>query len=538
MKRLKGVVLICLVLTFLFTSCASNPSVDETGDFQLVPSERKFSRIWRYNGTSKIVNIPGTIRGRAVTISKGTFQNKGLIEVNLSEGIIVIGELSFAENQLEKIVIPSTIERIEYNTFCDNILKILILPDGLKIIGTEAFARNKLETIVIPGTVDRIGRKAFSDNILKNITITNGVKTIEEGAFARNQLTEVVIPDSVTTIGSEAFANNNITKVTINNKNAIIAADAFLGNNIILFDTEIIGEGISKTVIITKYLGWDKKLSIPEFINSIPVTAIGERAFAHAGITSVTIPSSVITIGQEAFLGNMLNDITIGSNVVFESNSFDTRFLDDYIQNEKKATNYVFFNEKWYDRQEIEALVMQKTSEASLQMNRRTAPGLFEAIKIMNDVIYLLPNKIESYRKRAGAYVYLYISTLGGGSYTLDNPNEVNEFVQVIAKATQLAIDDLNNALTLAPNNVEIKKELAAVYALSGISFHIAGGNLNNRNNAFKNMSIARQNDPDNKQYDRLVSIFWTNFRNNSDSRIDLEEEMKFVNEIFGKYIQ
>ena len=47
---------------------------------------------------------------------------------------------------------------------------------------------------------------------------------------------------------------------------------------------------------------------IPDRINGIPVTAIGERAFyGDNGLTSVTIPSLVRIIGRGAFYDCNLN---------------------------------------------------------------------------------------------------------------------------------------------------------------------------------------------------------------------------------------
>ena len=43
-------------------------------------------------------------------------------------------------------------------------------------------------------------------------------------------------------------------------------------------------------------------LTIPETINGLPVTSVGDRAFSHCkSLTSITIPSSVTNIGNQAF---------------------------------------------------------------------------------------------------------------------------------------------------------------------------------------------------------------------------------------------
>ena len=70
-------------------------------------------------------------------------------------------------------------------------------------------------------------------------------------------------------------------------------------------------------VKITKYIGSGGSVDIPATIDGKPVTSIGEYAFAdYSGLTSITIPNSVISIGNYAFAGcSELTSITIPSSV-------------------------------------------------------------------------------------------------------------------------------------------------------------------------------------------------------------------------------
>ena len=70
-------------------------------------------------------------------------------------------------------------------------------------------------------------------------------------------------------------------------------------------------------VKITKYIGSGGSVDIPATIDGKPVTSIGEYAFADcSGLTSITIPNSVISIGNYAFAGcSELTSITIPSSV-------------------------------------------------------------------------------------------------------------------------------------------------------------------------------------------------------------------------------
>jgi len=66
---------------------------------------------------------------------------------------------------------------------------------------------------------------------------------------------------------------------------------------------------------ITKYVGQEKDVVIPEKIGIVVVTAIGDRAFVKKGLTSVILHDSITSIGSHAFSENQLTTINIPDNV-------------------------------------------------------------------------------------------------------------------------------------------------------------------------------------------------------------------------------
>jgi hypothetical protein len=84
----------------------------------------------------------------------------------------------------------------------------------------------------------------------------------------------------------------------------------------------------NSAVTITGYTGSAKNVTIPERINGLAVTVIGDGAFREKQLTSVTIPGSVTVIGNSAFRNNQLTSVTIPNSVTTIGNS---AFLDNQL---------------------------------------------------------------------------------------------------------------------------------------------------------------------------------------------------------------
>jgi hypothetical protein len=73
------------------------------------------------------------------------------------------------------------------------------------------------------------------------------------------------------------------------------------------------------TITITGYSGPGVAVTIPAVINGLPVTTIGSYAFEYSGQTSVTIPSSVTSIGDDALGNRSLTTISVDTQNSFFS---------------------------------------------------------------------------------------------------------------------------------------------------------------------------------------------------------------------------
>ena len=295
-------------------------------------------------------------------------------EIQIPDSVETIGTNAFYCCQdLESITLPASLETIESSafSFCRNLSEIR-LPASLKAIQSYVFdGCSSLETVFYDGSLSQWSQitadKGFlgyscpslvmsdytaqfisvrdEDNPFpppKTVTITKYTGTestvilpstisswpvtkIGEAAFQDNTtITSVTIPASVTEIGSNAFADcTNLTSVhyagdwsnlTIQSGNPAVQDAA----NAPLFDFEPTPDNTAVIVTNYKYNGAAADVTIPSRYQGKPVTTIGHAAFFNSAVTSVTIPDSVTSISDEAFINcPKLTNISIPNSVTY-----------------------------------------------------------------------------------------------------------------------------------------------------------------------------------------------------------------------------
>ena len=95
-----------------------------------------------------------------------------------------------------------------------------------------------------------------------------------------------------------------------------------------------------RSVRITSYIGSSWTVRIPSQIQNIPVTHIADRAFNNKNLISITIPNTVIEIGESAFSWNQLTNVRT-------ANPFYQDFNTTYARNGRKAGTYILVNGTW-----------------------------------------------------------------------------------------------------------------------------------------------------------------------------------------------
>ena len=201
-------------------------------------------------------------------------------------------------------IIPNSVTSIGSGAFssCSGLTSVTI-PNSVTSIGDDAFTGcTGLTSVTIPNSVTSIGNYAFYGcSGLTSVTIGNSVTSIGISAFRWcSGLTSVTIPNSVTSIGSSAFGGcTGLTSVTIPNSVTSIGHYAFDG-------TEWYNNQPDGLVYAGK-VAYKYKGNMPDN-TSITIKdgtmRITERAFEYCtGLTSITIPNSVTSIGSSAFYG-------------------------------------------------------------------------------------------------------------------------------------------------------------------------------------------------------------------------------------------
>lgn len=263
-------------------------------------------------------------------------------EYTVPDGTTGIANDAFAFNpSLTAVTIPGSVTEIGDRAFqcCDALVNITI-PDSVTAIGDNAFdGCASLKEIRVPGSVESIGQLAFCGcTSLQNAVISEGVKSIGYYAFGNcDSLTSIALPESLTDIGDYAFSSGSALTVSVI---AGSPAEAYCiaGNYRYVqeekqpADPHAFPEAVSGPAVcgdyeymllsdgtaeICAYNGWETELVIPGELDGIRVTGIGEEVFRNRnGLTKVTIPESVVHIGQGAFRDcHYLAEIDILGNI-------------------------------------------------------------------------------------------------------------------------------------------------------------------------------------------------------------------------------
>ena len=264
-----------------------------------------------------------------VTIPASVYYN------NYTYPVVTIGTSAFEGcSNLQAVTLPNSITSINQDAFygCSK-LGSINLPEGLTTISQRAFYNCNLSFITIPSTVNSMGKNVFYGNPLKTIiwnavrcgfssseyapfyNATSQVTSFTFGdqvqlvpqyvCYGMNLLDTIVLPASVSSLGTYAFALcTGLKSINLPITQKTLPASFFEGCS----GLESIELPATLTTINQDaFYGCSslKNVNLHEGI-----TTIYQRAFYNCKLDSVTIPSTVSSLGNKTFYGNPLKSVT------------------------------------------------------------------------------------------------------------------------------------------------------------------------------------------------------------------------------------
>ncbi|NFB18517.1 cell wall-binding repeat-containing protein [Clostridium botulinum] len=139
---------------------------------------------------------------------------------------------------------------------------------------------------------------------------------------------------------------------------------------------------------ITKYIGNETDIVIPEAIKGEKVTAIEDSAFKNKNLTSVKIPKTVESIGMQAFAKNSLTSIELPESLKYMGN---IAFMGNKLTSVRIPKNLTIIPTGAFSKNEISSVVI---SEGVIEI----ALSAFAENKLESVVI---PSTVEFIRNKA-----------------------------------------------------------------------------------------------------------------------------------------
>ena len=268
-----------------------------------------------YNDASNWENGVLYVDGYLIAVNRDF---ASLTEYAVKEGTIVIADDAFSgvgySSKLIKMTLPDGLYRIGERAFSKHFyLAQINIPDSVRSIGYAAFEQTAYdaESNYIDGglyignwlvAVENVARTSFAVRE-GTVGVADGKDTSLFPTRAQ-KVTQLTLPSSLRYIGQRSFARLRITELQLPS------------------DLRTMGDGAfaSCSYLKTVNLGDCSKLE-----------SIGGQAFTGAALSEITIPESVVSMGELVFNHNTVN-LTIHCEVPEQPENWDKDWAYTYRQ--------------------------------------------------------------------------------------------------------------------------------------------------------------------------------------------------------------
>ena len=345
-----------------------------------------------------------------------------------------IGDNAFGNiSGLESIKFPSTLKGIGNYAFqyLYNLNNIDLSNTQVTELGNNVFVScYSLQSVSLPTCLKKIGSRTFAGCQYIQINLSN-VEIIGDNAFENCYLYEVDL-SSATSIGLNAFTSdltvtiNSSTPATIKPNSFTkgtrfyVTTDAYdtfcttriwsnWANNISMFNID--ADGVkwiyrylddTESMCITSASDYGQNVTVPNYFSyknsNVPVTHL-ENAFNGANISSITLPTSLINIGNKAFSYSKLQSIEIPASVTslgdYAFNYCNNLDSVTFAPNSALQTigNYAFASNEYTYEDGSESKLTSIELPASV---KSIGDGAFQYCRKLNSVTFEANSQLEA----------------------------------------------------------------------------------------------------------------------------------------------
>ena len=250
------------------------------------------------------ITIPAKINGISVVgiAEKAFFGRSDIKNITIQSGVRYVGEGAFADcKSLEAITLENGLQYIGKSAFSgDGALEDIVMPDSMAFVGENAFGNcTGLETVIFPQAA-HVDDYAFEGSLWQELrdqgdfqirgSCLLSVRGREEGILE--------VPYGVTRTVDNPSASGYVRAVVGQYK--YIAEGTKTADEIeSYFKYDILQKD---AVVITKYLGDETFVFVPERLDGKTVSVVGEGAFqGNDSIEQVLLPPGIEVIEDQAF---------------------------------------------------------------------------------------------------------------------------------------------------------------------------------------------------------------------------------------------